>query len=170
MNKPTKKKVVEDMLDFHEMIDFIEKKYNIDVRDYAGQDKQANEYQKEFNVNLYASPRNYGGKYYAHLNNEYVEVDETEYKAAFERYYAEGKKFHEWKKEQEELPYLDYWHYLTDHDFSKVSNPSEQCLYVKEILNSKTAPSWVKEITQYIYDEFKDELTDGEYLKVWIEW
>ncbi len=34
MDKPTKKKT--EMYDYHEMVEYIEKKYNIHTRDYAG--------------------------------------------------------------------------------------------------------------------------------------
>ena len=41
---------------------------------------------------------------------------------------------------------------------------------ITEIIEDKKTPSWVKEITQLIYDEFKDDLDKDGGLEVWISW
>ena len=59
-----------------------------------------------------------------------------------------------------DVPYLDYWHWLIDHDLSKVHNRARMYWGLQEILNDKDAPDWVKEITQKMRDEFSKQLDE----------
>lgn len=95
--------------DYRQVIDYIEEKYKINVRDYAGK---------------FAHP----------------EIDDK-------------------------VPYLDFWHWLIDHDFSDMYNGSYQWIWVTEHLENKKTPPWVKEILQKIYDEFQED-----DMQFWIEW
>lgn len=63
------------------------------------------------------------------------------------------------------VPYLDFWHWLLDHDFVDMYNGSYQYLLVKEHLEDEETPPWVKEILQKIYDEFQED--DMEF---WVAW
>ena len=80
------------------------------------------------------------------------------------------KRYQEWTKQNPEPPYLDYWHWLLDRCFSNIHNGSEAYWNVKEILEDEQTPDWVKDITQKVYDEFKDNLDESGCLKVLIEW
>ena len=66
--------------------------------------------------------------------------------------------------------YLDYWHWITDHSMTEVRNDTYDYWNLKDILDSETAPHWVKEITQLCYDEFEDELDKDGGVEVWISW
>jgi hypothetical protein len=109
--KPTPKER-KPILDFHEVIRFIEKKHKIDVRDYAGKFK--------------------GGS-------------------------------------MDDKPYLDYWHWLIENHFYDVNNGCERHWDIKFILEGD-GPDWVKEITQLVYDEFKDNLDKDGGVDVNIWW
>ncbi len=117
MNKPLPK--TRTMMDFHEMIHFVEKKYKIDVRDYAG-------------------------------------------------------KFKETKSVSDDKPYLDYWHWMIENHFYEVNNGCDMYWNILGILGKnedyEEGPDWVKEITQLVYDEFKDNLDSDGGLMVHIEW
>ena len=164
--KPTAK-IRKPIMDYHEMIHFVEKKYNFDVRDYAGKHKRQSQWMTLTGKGLYNAPRNYAGNFYDRDNKK---VSEDDYKKAFEDYRADSNEFAEWNKLQGELPYLDYWHYLTDRCFSEINNGSTAYWDVKDILENEDAPIWVKEITQKVYDEFKDDLDEDGSIEVLIEW
>jgi len=117
MNKPipTKRK---DIFIFHDMMDYIEKKYNFDMHDYA-------------------------------------------------------KKYSD--KTAQDNPYLNYWHWLIGNCFYELSNGCERYWNILEILEGDPGyehdtPDWVKEITQMVYDEFKDDLDKDGGIEVYISW
>lgn len=114
MNKPEKKYPVKPMYDYHEVIDYIEEKYNINTRDY-------------------------------------------------------GKKFT--KDGNMDNEYLDFWHWLVEHDGS-ISNGSTSMICIDSILNNEgygePEPDWIKEICKMIKDE---DFTDEEgFFYFWVEW
>ena len=112
LKKPKKIEVVPKMIDYHDMIEYIEQKYNIEVRGYVRKEDM-------------------------------------------------GKK---------NVEYLDYWHWLLDHCFDGMGNPSTQFIPVYNMLNDEGwAPDWVIEITTLIDKEFHKDLDDGA-LQVWISW
>ncbi|MBI1968775.1 hypothetical protein HYS49_02595 [Candidatus Woesearchaeota archaeon] len=153
MNKPTPKQRT-PVMDYLEMIRFVEEKYGITVRDYAGRfavfPKQVEQY------NPTAPPE--------------LRVDGNT------RYDSEAyQRFERWREENklptpDTIPYLDYWHWLLNNHFFEVHNGEVVYWHVQEILDTEDAPVWVKEITQRIHDEFKEQLDEAGGLEVLIEW
>lgn len=182
MNKPTPK-VRQPIMDYHEMIDFVEKKYEFDTRDYKGKHKLYIPFEKETGINVYKCPDVSGkqeGTYKGWMIYEgglikgtrKIKATEKEYKEQFQEYYANCGQFEKWKKDKGygDIPYLDYWHWLMERCFQEVSNGSDNYFNVKEIIDDAETPEWVREITQKIYDEFKDSLDKNGGLEVHIEW
>jgi hypothetical protein len=152
MDKPTKKVVKKPMLNYNDIIKFIEEKYNILTRDYAC---------------LYGSKiKNKEGHYekYQRITGDVAPKDNA---VSSQEYY---KRYKEWVKDNPEPPYLDYWHWLLEHCFSDISNGTSAYFNVSEILEDDKTPDWVKEITKLIYDEFNDELDDDGGVEVWNSW
>jgi hypothetical protein len=171
MKKPTAKKR-EALLDYLEMVDFINKKYGIDTRDYADKKGREKEWTESTGINLYAAPQSYDGKHYAWIGGKEprVKVTKKVYDEEFQVYYANCKAYSDWNKEQGELPYLDYWHWLTDKCFYEVRNGSSSWFPIVDILENKDNPEWVLEITQLFHDEFKDDLDKDGGIEVMMEW
>ncbi len=65
----------------------------------------------------------------------------------------------------EEKIYLDFWHWLLENSFSELNNGSYNYLPVKEYLEDKETPSWVKEILQKMFDEFQED-----EMEFWVAW
>jgi hypothetical protein len=191
MIKPIPKQIKAPMLDYHDVIHFVEDKYKIETRDYAnlfGKNGKVGHFGKYQEITGDKMPFGNGaypdvsGKYQANWqepgyegwtvirNGKKVKATKDEYDADFKLIHDQFKRYQEWSKDNKEPPYLDYWHWLLDHCFYEVSNPSSQYMNITEILKDKKTPSWVKEITQLIYDEFKDELDKDGGLEVWISW
>lgn len=156
------------IMDYHKMMDYIEKKYDIKVRDYDGIEKRKDQYQKDNNVCLYASPRKYGGKYHIPFKKEdgsfggYREGTKQEYDEGFKEYRRISTEYVEWEKTQPVLQRLDYWMWLlTEHFGGDCPNGSDHYINIDEILEDEETPEWAKEITQLIQDEFEEHLDDG---------
>lgn len=106
----------EPVIDFFDIIRYVEEKYNIKTQDYA------NKFDKD--------------------------------------------------SHHDDRPYLNYWHYLLNNIFdpSKISNgctvdfPIYQ-LIIKESEYTDNTPDWVMEISQLIYNEFKED-----EMNVYISW
>jgi hypothetical protein len=152
--KPVKKQVVNDMLDYHEMVRYVEEKYDIKVRDYL----------KRFDTNRKQI-------------EEYNETVPKEKKVTGNTQYTTQvyKDFVKWRNEKgypdhETIKYLDYWHWLLDNCFCDIDNGSSAYWNMGEILNDDDSPKWVREITQLFFDEFKDDLDKDGGLEVWISW
>lgn len=152
--KPTKKKIMDDMIDYNDMISYIEEKYNIDTRDYLRKfdtnDKQIEQYNKT-------------------VKGKAKITGSTQYTS------QEYKDFESWRKKNnlpsiDSIKYLDYWHWLLNHSWEGLNNGSAKYLDVVEILEDEETATWVKEITQLIHDEFKDDLDSSGGLTVWVEW
>jgi hypothetical protein len=191
MDKPTKKVVKNPMLNYSDIIDFIEEKYNIKTRDYAGlfgsKDKEShfNQYQRitedkmPFGNGIYpdSSGKNkqewvedgYEG-WTVFRNGQRIKATKEEYDDDYKLIHEQFQRYTEWSKTNPEPPYLDYWHWLLGKCFSDITNDSSAYFNVKEILEDDETPKWVKEITQLIYDEFKDELDSEGGTEVWISW
>lgn len=180
MKKPTKHIVKQPMFEYDDVINYIEGKYGIKVRDYAGKygnkgkESHFDEYQK-----LMKDPMPFGnGKYpdcpgttyRVYKDGKLVEGTKDEYDAQFKLIHAQYARYQEWCKTNPEPPYLDYWHWLLDEHFYDMQNGCERQINVKEILEDDKSPSWVKEITQLIHTEFESDLDDEGCLTVWIEW
>lgn len=66
--------------------------------------------------------------------------------------------------------YLDYWHWLLEHQFYNVSNPCERYWSLDSILNDEKAPQWVKEITAKVKEDFIEYLNEEGGINVLIVW
>lgn len=111
MKKPVKKLPVGPALDFNEIMQYVEKKYGFNHRDYAGSDKN------------------------------------------------------------KDAPYQDYWHHLLDGQFAFVERGTVQYWNLEDMLDEEEdTPEWVKTITQYVYDEFVNELDADGGFEVWVNW
>lgn len=170
MNKP-KPIVREPILDYNDVIDYIEEKYNIDTRDYAGKfngkgKKKIKELEDNWlEVNGY-------GQYKHVLNKPKGSKKDWEEGSEEIRIRVEiNTRIRDEEKDWEEIvPYLDYWHWMLDNNFDNVSNGCNQYWGVMGILESETTPKWVKEITQLVYDEFKEYLDEDGGFEVYIWW
>ena len=180
MEKPRPTIVTQSQLDWHEVQGYIEDKYDIDIRGYGKPKNPHQIFESEGNGNVYASPQNYGGKYYAWIDGkgEKVEVTKDIYDEELVKYSTLNKKFAEWKKETygEEPPYMDFWHYLIEcnNDVSHGSFVTIPKVEYKcpnsEIGKGTEWEGWVQKITDLIFEEF-GEYADDEYgLEVWVEW
>lgn len=58
---------------------------------------------------------------------------------------------------------------MLDGQFEDIYNGSTVYWNLKEILDEEN-PEWVKEITQYVYNEFKEYLDEEGGFNVLIEW
>jgi len=168
MDKPKMKKR-EEVLDYHEMIDYIEKKHDIDVRDYAGREKRMAEHEAITGMNVYQTPQNYGGKYYAWIDGKHKTVDKKTYKEQHKLHVENSNAFAEWNKGQGELPYLDFWHWMIEKHFYEVHNGSTTSMNPSIIL-SEDNPEWVQEIAQMIQDDFGEYASSDGDILVLIEW
>ena len=63
--------------------------------------------------------------------------------------------------------HLDFWHWLLDNDASEIHNGDFFCLDLDYRLKHKNTPVWVKEILQFIKDEFAP---DDDCLEMKVEW
>ena len=175
MDKPVPE-VRTPVMDYHKMMEYIEKTYNIEVRDYAGIEKRKKKYEKDNNVSLYTSPQHYGGNYYVWFknpdgSNNKRKGTKQEFDEAFEVYRRIGAEFMEWEKQQPVLPRLDYWSWLIDSQFGgECRNGTDHYINIDEILEDEETPEWVKEITQLIRDEFEEHLDDDGGLDVHVWW
>lgn len=169
MNKP-EPVIRQPILNYQDIIDYIEEKYNIDTGDYAerfggkGRDKINQLRDQWLKDNGY-------WKYKYVLNKpkgskEDWAKDSEEMKLRVEINEKIWKEESNWEKQ---VPYLDYWHYILDAQFCDVSNGCTQYWSLSPILEYD-APEWVKEITQLIYDEFKEYTDEDGGFEVYISW
>lgn len=174
--KPKRQRVLPDMLDYHDMIEYIEQKYNIKTRGYGRRkEDHFDRYQRltgdkmPFGSNKY--PYSLDGQLMSYRDGKRVPVTKEEYDADFELIHEHYARYQEWCKQNPEPPYLDYWHWLLEHCFSEMANPSHQVIPVREILDVEDwAPEWVKQITLFIQKEFHHDIDDEGCLDVWVSW
>jgi hypothetical protein len=193
MEKPAKKKR-SPLMNYHDMVRFVEEKYNIDVRDYNGlfggtnKESHFDKYQRitgdcmPFGNNAYPDV---SGKYNKEWqeegyegwtiirDGERIKATKKQYDEDFKLIHAQYKRYQKWEQEnpENEAPeYLDYWHWLLNNHFCDVRNPCEEYFNMTEILEDEETPDWVKEITQKFYDEFKDDLDKDGGIEVHISW
>lgn len=161
--KPNQRKIVEESWDYHEVIDYIEKKYNIDVRDYAKSHEHFPNWLKLVGEN----PPNYpicpNNIYQVNVNGVMTKITKEEYDIRFKEIHDQYKRFKNWCDKNPEPPYLDFWHwYIENHE---IHNGCYSNFNLKYYLNNSSTPEWIREITQLIYNEFQKEK-----MKFWIEW
>lgn len=144
MDKPSAQTVVSEQFDYHEMIEYIEEKYKIDVRDYAGKFKGKHDYEHWLKSKNYKTAKDVPEQ-----QEQYVE---------FVKDVVEGR----WKEPE----YLDFWHYMLETWFNDVHNGCEQYVNWSEVREyaEQKGTTWVVEIASKLEEEFPGDLT------VWIEW
>lgn len=173
MNKP-KPVARQPVIDYHEIIDYIEKKYNINVRDYAGKFHGKGYELKQKLRDEWLEENGYS-------NFKYV-LTVPDSKKAREDWDRDSKeidlrieintKMSESgfdKKLDELVPYLDHWHWMLDY-FGDISNGCDRYWCLESILEQPRTPDWIKEITQLVHDEFVDDLDEEGGLEVHISW
>lgn len=160
MTKP-KAKQRDPILDYHEMIEFLEEKYNFQSRDYL------NSLQKNHQIYLKWIGDNYPG--FSHVMDapEGSKKDwpkdspemakRIEINTAYNEYIRKNKDL--------EVPYLDFWHIHCD---SLTGNGSELyiCLDIEEY---QTKDKWCAPILEYIKAEFA-EYVEEDCINTWVEW
>jgi len=123
---------------------YIENKYNINFNDYLNSEQYKDKWCKENgNISLTATPRHYGGKYYAWINlkGNNVEVTEEEYKKQWKNYYDIYAKYRKWIETQPNIEKLDYDKYMSSRDFSEIRNGSFCHWFLKEIIEDSNNPN-----------------------------
>ena len=171
------------MIDYNKIIETIESKHDIEVRDYAG--LFSSKAHKEGHFNLYeritgdfmpfggcypdVSGSNDGGYTVIH-NGERREATKKEYDEDFKKIHDQYERYQLWSADNPQPPYLDYWHWLLENSIHEVANGCNRAWEVKKIVEDKTNPAWVVEITNFIIDEFKADITDGGELEIYICW
>jgi len=144
MEKPIKKYPVSKMYDYHEVINYIEKKYKIDTRDYAKSHTQFGEW---------CDSKGYGktdpiGKNRGNYNIWFIEYQkETDDGVIIER------------------PYQDFWHWVIED--CDISNGSSMFMNYSRNMKDDKTPAFVKEILEMIRDEgfFEDDM-----FIAWVAW
>lgn len=171
MRKPHKKFPIEALYNYNEIINYIEKKYNINTREYGRDPNESHfeKYQRITGDKAIVSPIYHKDHYQIYRDRKYITSTKEKYDEDFKFIYDQYKRYQEWCKKNPEPPYLDYWHWLLENSFYSPQNGTKETIYVKEILDNDN-PEWVKQITQMIYDEFSEDLNDDGSLNVWIEW
>jgi hypothetical protein len=66
--------------------------------------------------------------------------------------------------------YLDFWHWMLDHCFYEMHNPSHHSINVDEMLEDPETPEWVRQILKLIKLEFEDLFNQYGELDVWVYW
>lgn len=169
---------------YDEVIAYIEYKYNINTYDYAKK-FDSSDFEKETGLNPWKCP-NISGKYVEEWQEDgyegwtiyegslltgnsgkKIKATKEQYEAQFQEYYEVCRLFEQWKKDNNiSDEYLNFWHWMIDYWCEEVSEGVVQLWDIKNIISSNTTPIWVKEITQYILDEFGEYLEDDKYLRV----
>lgn len=165
--KPVQK---EPILIFYEMVNYIEIKYNCNLRDYANQQENKGKYcNGDYPIVAWCKKHGYD---YAVLeeNYKYPYEDPEILKTVNERIrlnelFSKSTDISEFKR-----PYLNYRHFILNNLFTVENNPTEEYWNLKEIIENKKYEDWVIEITKLFYEEFKEYLDKDGGLNVLINW
>jgi hypothetical protein len=138
MKKP--KKVVKEILDYHDCVKYIEKKYKIDLRDFKGlfgknYDKLLQQICTELGVN------------HKDLEEDLSKADNKD-PEVIRKKSVRAKVYKQHEKLSPE--YCDFWHFLIDN--YGLQNGSDLSLSKEDI--SDTNPDWVNQIIKMFLDEF----------------
>jgi len=150
MEKPEPIKM-KPALDYSDIIKYIEEKYNIKVTDYLGHFSE-----KPF----LKTKEKYG--------DDVWYTTEPKYLTSIQKEAADYYKT--LKIEFDKLEYLNYWQWLRKSLLTGISHGSTKTWCITHLLESDETPAWVKEITQLIYDEFKEYLDEDGRLNIIIKW
>lgn len=182
-------------LDYNQMMDCLERKYNFESRGFTGIPSTM-DYDNHFNnwCNKHGLPQ---------------KDSKGKYRTSSQEFWSQYRKAED--GERAKPPYMDYWHYLTDInddirnggyiyipqkvETSNENTPQSSIELYKNVLksgvdsemedilkdliereeeelkNPKEDPwkGWKQQITDLIFKEFGEFAEDG-YLKVWVEW
>ena len=137
---------MKEMYKYGEVIDFIEKKYEIDTRDYRKSHNQFGEW---------CDAKGYGMKDPEGKDRHSSQIWYAEYTSDI----ANGRFT--------ERPYEDFWHWVIDMD-DEISNGSVGTIYdVSEHINSDGNPQFVKDILKMLVDE---GYIENDCFTFWVEW
>lgn len=172
------------MISYNKIIETIETKHGIDVRDYAGLFSSKDHKEGHFNLyervtgdfmplgdNCYpdVSGSNEGGYTVIHGGIR-REATKKEYDEDFKKIHDQYERYQLWNADNPQPPYLDYWHWLLENSIPDVSNGCKRFWGVKEIVEDKSSPAWVVQITNFIIDEFKSDIAEDGTLEIYIDW
>lgn len=175
------------MLEYNRMVDVVEEKYGVDIRDYAGtfgSVKSGDAGHFDIYCRVANDPMPFGDGVYpdvSGLNHGFAEkwtvtrdgvfraATEEEYDADFKLIHEQYERYNKWVVDNPSPPYLDYWHWAIENAFMEVSNGCDREWCMQEIVEDESNPDWVRNITQLFINEYKDELTDGS-VEVHIMW
>lgn len=143
-------------MNYGEIIEFVERKYKIDTRDYAKKFETHIKLTEQYNQTVPEQLRIRG-------NTQFTSDAYNQ----FERWLEKNNLP---SLQNEDIPYLDYWHWLIDHDFEGIHNGERRYWELQRIIGDNETPTWVKEITQKIHDEFREKLDECGGLEVKISW
>jgi len=69
-----------------------------------------------------------------------------------------------------ERPYLDFWHWLLEHDFAEMHNGSFQYLWSSSLEDPET-PEWVRTILKDIFETVKGHpACDKDGINFYVSW
>lgn len=163
MKKPVPEKR-QALLNYNDMIDYIEKKYKIDTRDYAGSHKP------ETRDRCLREACKQVGADYEIVNEDLTKADEKN--PGVEKKLEIRRKIYD-IYDKLLPPYQDFWHL---YSLSISGNGSEMYIGFEELEDDheyypgeEPYPEWAKEILRLIKKEFGKYIKDNE-LWCWVEW
>lgn len=155
-----------EVVDYHELIEHIEKKHGINTRDYGGKYSIKTKEEKELLLKEWLKAEGYEGKEYV-LNKPEGSNQDWE-QGSYEmnlRIEINGKRRGFDRELDDKYPYLDYWHEICDN----INRGGVSYLD----LSDESKPSWVCEINKMLRDELAgcpayDEV--GQSLQFHVDW
>jgi hypothetical protein len=157
-------------IDYNRLIDHIEKKYDVNTRDFAGRHSKKNEKERKRMLENWLKENGYEGKHYVldlpeNSSSDWPD-DSEEMKLRIE---INTKRCSSANGYTDIPPYLDFWHWLLEeYEFHRGIN--SLCLIPEEDDNY---PDWVKQILSMIYPEVKDNPAFDEVdglLTLYVDW
>lgn len=161
--EPVQRKPV---LMFYDMVNYINKKYNINIRDYANRKENNGKYcNGDYPITAWCKKHGYD---YTALEGNLIRAEQTEENIKkLKLRYKLSKEFNTAPDRYEfERPYLSYWDFLTNN----YVNPTEEYWNLKEIIENKENENWVIEITKLFYEEFKEYTDKDGGFNILIDW
>lgn len=168
--KPKPKKVTKEHLDYHDMIEYLEKKYDFESRGFSGIPSQKKEdhfvtYQRVMNDpmpfnGMYPgeSPLSalQSGKIYTKPEGKkMIPCSKQEYDDAYKLIHDHYQRYKTWCVTNPETPYMDFWHYLCDindelHNGSYISIP-------KKVRDTDITPEHSIEMFKELKKQYKND-------------
>jgi hypothetical protein len=150
--KPTTKTLT--YLDWHECVKYLEDKYKIDIRDYAGKFVKNSEGFSGYDLAIQRALKELGYEYAEVADTLTKDMPDYEERVAIRtKIYALAETY--------EPPYQDFWHRICDH--YEIRNPCTISIW--RDFPTQFKEQWAKEIAQLFVDEFVDR--DQVTFEVW---